>query len=42
MGNMCNQHAGINEAIISLFFFFFWWAFISCIYYAKESRGSVK
>lgn len=41
MGNMCNQHAGINEAIISLFFFF-WWAFISCIYYAKESRGSVK
>lgn len=21
MGNMCNQHAGINEAIISLFFF---------------------
>lgn len=22
MGNMCNQHAGINEAIISLFFFF--------------------
>lgn len=22
MGNMCNQHAGINEAIISLSFFF--------------------
>lgn len=20
MGNMCNQHAGINEAIISFFF----------------------